>query len=135
MLVIRLRKRGRKKLNIYDIVVTNKRSARDGKYIEKIGTYNSVLNPSKITLKEDIALKWLKLGSETSKTVRNILSNAGIIDTSQNWFGTQYACLLHVVGAPPCQPAFVKDIMLQSLRMLLNIILTSSYFSAPSLAS
>ena len=79
MLVIRLRKRGRKKLNIYDIVVTNKRSARDGKYIEKIGTYNSVLNPSKITLKEDIALKWLKLGSETSKTVRNILSNAGIM--------------------------------------------------------
>ena len=79
MLIIRLRKRGRKKLNIYDIVVTNKRSARDGKYIEKIGTYNPVLNPSKISLNEELALKWLNLGSEISETVRNILSNAGIM--------------------------------------------------------
>ena len=79
MLIIRLRKRGRKKLNIYDIVVTNKRSARDGKYIEKIGTYNPVLNPSKISLNEELTLKWLNLGSEISETVRNILSNAGIM--------------------------------------------------------
>ena len=79
MLIIRLRKRGRKKLNIYDIVVTNKRSARDGKYIEKIGTYNPVLNPSKISLNEELTLKWLNFGSEISETVRNILSNAGIM--------------------------------------------------------
>lgn len=79
MLIIRLRKRGRKKLNIYDIVVTNKRSARDGKYIEKIGTYNSTLNPSKVTINENLALKWLNLGVEISNTMRNILSKAGIL--------------------------------------------------------
>lgn len=79
MLVIRLKKKGRKKLNIYDIVVTNKRSARDGKYIEKLGYYNSNATPSIVKVNEELCLKWLNQGAEISTTVKNILSNSGIL--------------------------------------------------------
>ena len=79
MIVIRLKKQGRKKLPIYSIVVTNKRSARDGQYIEKLGTYDASVKPSNVRIDEEKVLKWLKVGAQISTTVRSILSKAGIL--------------------------------------------------------
>ncbi len=79
MITIRLRRRGRTHLPLYDIVVTNKRSARDGKCIEKLGTYNPTVDPSAVRINEEGVLKWIGHGASMSDTVRSILSNAGIM--------------------------------------------------------
>ena len=76
---IRLARRGRKKLAIYDIVVADSRSPRDGKIIEKIGTYNPNINPASIIIDNQKALDWLMKGGQPSETVRAVLSYKGIL--------------------------------------------------------
>ncbi len=76
---IRLAKRGRKKAPLYDIVVADARSPRDGKFIEKLGQYNPQSTPAGITLKDDRALYWLMVGAEPTDTTRKILSVKGIM--------------------------------------------------------
>ncbi len=60
---IRLARRGRKKLALYDVVVADARSPRDGRFIEKLGTYNPNTNPATIDLNDDKAFKWLLNGA------------------------------------------------------------------------
>ena len=69
---IRLARRGRKKLAMYDIVVADARAPRDGKFIEKIGTYNPNTNPASIVLNEANALKWIMNGAQPTDTTRAI---------------------------------------------------------------
>jgi small subunit ribosomal protein S16 len=76
---IRLARRGRKQQPIYDIVVADSRSSRDGKFIEKIGLYNPVTNPATITLSEEKALKWIMDGAQPTDTAKAILSYKGIL--------------------------------------------------------
>jgi small subunit ribosomal protein S16 len=76
---IRLTKRGRKKLALYDIVIANSKSPRDGRFIEKIGAYNPGLNPAAIELNEEKAFQWIMNGAQPTDTVRNILSEHGIM--------------------------------------------------------
>jgi small subunit ribosomal protein S16 len=76
---IRLARRGRKKLAMYDIVVADARAPRDGKFIEKIGTYNPNTNPASIVLNEANALKWILNGAQPTDTTRAILSYKGIM--------------------------------------------------------
>ena len=76
---IRLARRGRKKLAKFDVVVTDSRSPRDGKFIEKIGTYNPLTNPATIDLNEDKAFEWLMKGAQPSDVVRAMLSYRGIM--------------------------------------------------------
>jgi len=76
---IRLARRGRKKLARFDVVVTDSRSPRDGKFIEKIGTYNPLTNPATIVLNEDKAFDWLMKGAQPSDVVRAMLSYRGIM--------------------------------------------------------
>lgn len=76
---IRLAKRGRKKAPLYDIVVADARSPRDGKFIEKLGQYNPQSTPAGITLKDDRALYWLMVGAEPTDTTRKILSVKGVL--------------------------------------------------------
>jgi len=76
---IRLARRGRKKLAIYDIVVADARAPRDGKFIEKIGTYNPNTNPASINLNEANALKWILNGAQPTDTTRAILSYKGVL--------------------------------------------------------
>lgn len=79
MVKIRLARRGRKKLAIYDIVVADARSPRDGRFIEKIGNYNPTTNPATIVLNEDKALKWLLDGAEPTPTMKAMLSYRGVL--------------------------------------------------------
>ena len=76
---IRLARKGRKKLAFYHVVVADSRSPRDGRYIEKIGSYNPVTNPAVIELDFDKALGWLQNGALPTDTCRAILSYKGVL--------------------------------------------------------
>jgi small subunit ribosomal protein S16 len=76
---IRLTRRGRKKKAMYDVIVADARSPRDGKLIEKLGTYNPVTNPATIDLNEEKALDWLLKGAQPTDTARRILSYKGLM--------------------------------------------------------
>ena len=75
MVRIRLARRGRKKAAMYDIVVADARAPRDGRFIEKLGTYNPTSNPTKVVLNVDKAVKWLLNGAQPTDTTRSILSH------------------------------------------------------------
>lgn len=77
--VIRLQRHGRKNYPIYKIVVTDSRAPRDGRFIEKLGTYNPNVNPSAIELNFDRALYWINVGAQPSDTARSILSREGVM--------------------------------------------------------
>lgn len=76
---IRLARRGRKKHPIYDIVVADSRSPRDGRFIEKLGQYNPHTTPASISLKDERALYWLQVGAQPTDTTRKILSVNGVM--------------------------------------------------------
>ena len=76
---IRLARKGRKKLAFYHIVVADSRSPRDGRYIEKLGSYNTITNPATIELDFDRALGWLQNGALPTDTCRAILSYKGVL--------------------------------------------------------
>lgn len=75
---IRLQRHGRKGYAFYHIVVADSRAPRDGKFIEKLGTYNPNTNPATIDLNFEQALKWVLNGAEPTDTARNILSDKGV---------------------------------------------------------
>ena len=75
---IRLQRHGRKSYAFYSIVIADSRAPRDGKFIEKIGTYNPNTNPATVDLNFDAALAWVLKGAQPSDTVRNILSREGV---------------------------------------------------------
>lgn len=76
---IRLARRGRKKMPIYDIVIADARAPRDGRFIEKIGQYNPHSTPATINLKDDRALYWVQVGAQPTDTTKKILSVKGIM--------------------------------------------------------
>ncbi len=76
---IRLARHGKKNYAFYHIVVADARAPRDGKFIEKIGTYNPNTNPATIELKFEKALAWLNKGAQPTDTVSSILSKEGVL--------------------------------------------------------
>lgn len=76
---IRLQRHGSKKRPFYFIVVADARSPRDGKFIQKIGTYNPLTVPATIQLDRQKALEWLHKGAQPTDTVRQILSFKGVL--------------------------------------------------------
>jgi small subunit ribosomal protein S16 len=76
---IRLSRRGRKKMAIYDVVVADARAPRDGRFIDKLGTYNPNTDPASININNERALKWLLNGAQPTDTVKAMLSYRGIL--------------------------------------------------------
>ena len=76
---IRLQRHGKKGKPFYWIVAADSRSKRDGKYLEKLGTYNPNTNPATIEIDIDSSVKWLQNGAQPTKTARNILSYKGVM--------------------------------------------------------
>ncbi|TMM32337.1 30S ribosomal protein S16 [Polaribacter aestuariivivens] len=74
---IRLQRHGKKGKPFYWIVAADARAKRDGKYLEKIGTYNPNVNPAEINLDVDLAVTWLQNGAQPTDTAKNILSYKG----------------------------------------------------------
>ena len=76
---IRLQRHGRKGYAFYKIVVADSRAPRDGKFIERIGSYNPNTNPATIDLNFERALYWIGVGAQPTDTARNILSREGVL--------------------------------------------------------
>ncbi len=76
---IRLQRHGKKGKPFYWIVAADSRSKRDGKYLEKLGTYNPNVNPAEINLDVDGAVRWLDNGAQPTDTARAILSYKGVM--------------------------------------------------------
>ncbi len=77
---IRLRRMGAKKAPFYRIVVADSRYPRDGRFIEEIGTYDTMKNPAEIKVDVEKAQQWIKNGAQPTDTVKAILKKAGAID-------------------------------------------------------
>ena len=75
---IRLRRMGAKKAPFYRVVVADSRYPRDGRFIEEIGTYNPMTDPSSINIDADAAKKWLNNGAQPTDTVKGLLKKANI---------------------------------------------------------
>ena len=75
---IRLQRGGRKGYAFYSIVIADARAPRDGRFTEKIGTYNPNTNPATVDLNFDRALYWVECGAQPTDTARNILSGEGV---------------------------------------------------------
>lgn len=76
---IRLQRHGRKDYPFYKIVIADSRAPRDGKFIERIGSYNPNTNPATIDLNFDRALYWIGVGAQPTDTARSILSREGVM--------------------------------------------------------
>ena len=76
---LRLKRMGSKAKPFYRIVAADARSPRDGRFIETVGTYNPLKNPTEIKVDEEKALTWLNNGAQPTDTVRSILTESGIM--------------------------------------------------------
>lgn len=90
---IRLQRHGKKNQPFYHIVVADGRAPRDGRFIEKLGTYNPLTNPATIDLNFDRAVEWVKNGAQPSDTVRRILSYKGVLLRRHLQIGVEKGCI------------------------------------------
>ncbi len=78
MVKIRLKRAGAKKAPFYKVVVADSRYPRDGRFIEEIGTYNPMVEPSEIKISAEKVEEWMKKGAQPTDTVKSLLKRAGI---------------------------------------------------------
>ena len=76
MLKIRLRRIGAKKAPFYRVVVAESHYARDGRFVEEIGTYNPLVEPAEVKIDLEKANEWIKKGAQPTDTVKNLLKIA-----------------------------------------------------------
>ncbi|MBS3986713.1 MAG: 30S ribosomal protein S16 [Erysipelothrix sp.] len=76
---LRLKRMGAKKDPFYRIVAADSRAPRDGRFIEVVGYYNPTAQPAELKVNDEVALKWLSNGAQPSDTVRDLLSQAGVM--------------------------------------------------------
>ena len=77
---MRLTRIGAKKAPFYRVIVADSRAPRDGRFIDEVGTYNPLTNPSEIKIDAEKAKTWLKNGAQPTETVKVLLKKSGIID-------------------------------------------------------
>lgn len=80
MVKMRLRRMGAKKQPFYRVIVADERSPRNGRFIEEIGYYNPLTEPSVIKIDADKTKEWIKNGAQPTETVKVLLKKAGIVD-------------------------------------------------------
>lgn len=90
---MRLMRMGKKKQPMYRVVVVDKRAPRDGRYIEQIGRYEPLHDPSIVEIDNDRAVAWLAKGATPSETVEKLLNISGAMNTMKVHVGG-----IHVVG-------------------------------------
>lgn len=79
MVKLRLRRKGRIRKPFYDIVAIDSRARRDGEYIERVGTYDPMTQPSTVNILHDRAMYWLGVGAQMTTTVQHIMSFDGVL--------------------------------------------------------
>ncbi|MCS6929204.1 MAG: 30S ribosomal protein S16 [Saprospiraceae bacterium] len=90
---LRLQRRGRRKAPFYHIVAADARAPRDGRFIEKLGTYNPLTQPATIELNVDRAYYWLMNGAQPTDTVRSILRHKGVLYKKHLMLGVKKGAL------------------------------------------
>lgn len=80
MVRIRLRRMGAKGRPFYRVVVADQKAARDGSFVEQIGTYDPFPDPPAVNIDEERALHWLRHGAQPSDPVRHLLSKLGVME-------------------------------------------------------
>ena len=80
MVKIRLKRMGAHKKPFYRVVAADSRTPRNGKFIEEIGTYDPLKNPSEIIIDNEAAKRWLANGAQPTDTVRALLKKSGAIE-------------------------------------------------------
>ena len=78
---IRLKRMGAKKRPFYRVVVADARSPRDGRFIETLGTYNPLANPTEVRLNAEKVQYWLACGAQPSDTVKRLLARQGLLSS------------------------------------------------------
>jgi small subunit ribosomal protein S16 len=101
---MRLIRMGKKKQPMYRVVVVDGRSQRDGRYIEQIGRYEPLHDPSLIEIDNDRAVDWLAKGAKPSETVEKLLNISGAMNTMKVKTGK-----VHVVAAEPAPVAVAES--------------------------
>jgi small subunit ribosomal protein S16 len=76
---LRLSRQGRSHLAYYHIVAADARSPRDGRYIERVGTYDPNTQPARVVVDHNLAMKWLRFGAQPTDTVHSLLSRDGVM--------------------------------------------------------
>jgi small subunit ribosomal protein S16 len=76
---MRLMRFGGKKSPFYRIVVSDRRSSRDGRFIDQVGTYDPKKDPAEVRFKEEKAIQWLRKGAQPTPTVRQLLIRSGVL--------------------------------------------------------
>lgn len=77
---IRLRRMGSKKAPFYRVVVADSRYPRDGRFIEEVGTYNPMTNPSEIKLDTEKVQKWIATGAQPTDSVKSLMKRSGMAE-------------------------------------------------------
>lgn len=80
MVKIRLKRMGTHKRPFYRVVVADSRTPRNGRFIEEIGTYDPLKDPTEIKIDKDKAVKWIQTGAQPTDTVRALLKKSGCIE-------------------------------------------------------
>jgi small subunit ribosomal protein S16 len=80
MVKLRLQRFGTKKKPFYRVVAADSRKARDGRYLEVVGTYDPTKQPAFVEINSELAKKWLHLGAQPTDTVKSLFKNAGIMN-------------------------------------------------------
>lgn len=83
MLRIRLRRVGKSKQPSYRIVVVDRKAPRDGAYVDQVGTYNPMVDPPKVVVDEEKALRWLRNGAQPSGPVEHMLRKLGTLEKAK----------------------------------------------------
>ena len=96
---MRLMRMGKKKQPMYRVVVVDKRAPRDGRYIEQIGRYEPLQDPSLVEIDNEKAVSWLEKGATPSETVEKLLNISGAMNTMKVQTGD-----IHVVGVDKAPP-------------------------------
>ena len=110
MVRIRLRRMGAKKKPFYRIVVADKRSPRDGRFIETIGTYNPLTEPETVTLQVDRAAHWLSVGAQPTEAVARLLRNHNLLDENGKAIPLAAEAAPVAAEAPAEEPAAAEPV-------------------------
>ena len=115
---IRLQRGGRKGRPVYSIVVADARAKRDGRFIEKLGTYNPNTNPATIDLNFDSTLSWVMKGAQPTDTARAILSYRGVMMKKHLLEGVRKGALTEEQAEAKFEAAFVNSLILFSVSVV-----------------
>ena len=102
---MRLMRMGKKKQPMYRVVVVDGRAPRDGRYIEQIGRYEPLHDPSIVEIDNNKAAAWLSKGAQPSETVEKLLNISGAMNTMKIETGG-----IHVVGSSPTADASAEEL-------------------------